>query len=79
MLKVVYRHPLPMVCRPPTHNISTPYPWYIDPPNHENIESTTHGMSTPNPWYIDHPPMVYRSPYPWYIDPLPMVYQPPYP
>ena len=49
-----------MTYRPPTHGISTAYPWYIETP--------THGILTPNQWYIDLTthgilttlPMVYR-------------------
>ena len=48
-LPMVYRPPYPWyidTLRHPTHGISTPYSWYIDPP--------AHGISTPLP-------MVYQS------------------
>jgi hypothetical protein len=65
-----------MVYRPPpTHVISTPYPWYIDtlPMVYQR---PIHGILTPLP-------MVYRPPNQWYFDlpahristPLSMVYQ----
>ena len=58
---MVYQLPLSMVYRSPTHGISIPYTWYIDP----------------YPWDIDSPPhgisntllMVYRAHYSWYIEP----------
>jgi hypothetical protein len=55
---------LSLVFLPPTHSISTPFPWYVHPP--------MHGISTPLP-------MVFRTPYPWYFDPLYMVFWLPYP
>ena len=36
--------------------ISNPYPWYFNPPTHDNL--------TPLP-------MVYKCAYPWYFDPVP--------
>jgi hypothetical protein len=75
-----YIEPLPMVFWPlcmifwplyswynesPTHGISTPYQWYVDPPMHSiwppyswYIETPTHGISTLHSLYFDLPFMV---------------------
>jgi hypothetical protein len=74
---------------PPTHGISTPYPWNIEPPTHDILSPPTHGISTPYPWYFDPPIHGISTPIPmpgWYIDPLThgistplsMVFWPPY-
>ena len=59
---------------PHTHGISTPYPWYFDPPTHAISTPLlmvfwphTHGILTPLP-------MLYRPLYLWYFDPIPMVF-----
>ena len=59
---------------PHTHGISTPYPWYFDPPTHAISTPLlmvfwphTHGILIPYPWYIDHP--IHGN-----LTPLPMVY-----
>ena len=68
-LPMVFWPPSPWYINPPTHGISTPYPWQYWPPYPWYINPHTHGILTPQP-------MVFWPPCPWNIDPpLPMVYQ----
>jgi hypothetical protein len=63
---------------PPTHGISNPYPWYIDPLSMVfwslypwYFDPSTHGILNPLP-------MVYWHPTHGILNPLPMVFLPPY-